>query len=162
MARARSGIYSGINAESGATGIPNSPKSLPIQPGHHAVVGDLTLDPISIGQLFWEALCLPVPQQLPPPWLGCRSQWVLDRQFREGMFRAARRFPGSAHGVVWEHPGGAVPLQIRLPLDRCLRRIMGICLNILCSHLIPDVRIANHQGKHDILRTPSPQVAKAG
>lgn len=67
MARARSGIYLGVSAASGATGIPNNPKLLRIQPGHHVVVRGLMPDPLSIGQPFREALCLPVPQQLPPP-----------------------------------------------------------------------------------------------
>ncbi len=48
------------------------------------------------------------------------------------------------------------------PLDRCLRRIMGICLTILCSRPIPDVRNEHCQWKHDIQRTPGPQAAQAG
>ena len=71
------------------------------------------------------------------------------------MFCAARRFPDSTLGVVWGHPWGMTVGNVQavrsrygtlhLPWDLCFHRIMGICPNILCSHPIPDVRIANHQ-----------------
>ena len=157
MAKARSGIYSGINAESGATGIPNNPKSLPIQPGHHVVVCDLTLDPISIGQLFWEALCLPVPQQLPPPCLGCRST-VQGRDVSGGPSLPRQR-PRGCLGTSRQCGPATDPLAIG-PLPPPYH---GGSASISCvPTLIPDVRIANHQGKHDIQRTPSSQVANAG
>ncbi len=70
MAKARSGIYLRVSAESGATGIPNNPKLLRIQLGRYVMVRELTLEPISLRQPFREALCMPVPQRLPPPEFG--------------------------------------------------------------------------------------------
>ncbi len=84
--------------------------------------------------------------------MRCHSQGVLESS-GDGCFVLSREATGSTPGIVWGYPWGMTVGNVQavrsrygtilLPLDLCLRRIMGICLNILCSHLIPDVRIAN-------------------
>lgn len=120
MARARSGIYLRVSAESSATGIPNNPKLLRIQPGHHVVVRELTLDPISLRQPLREAFCRPVPQQLPPPAFGWdvipKGCWGVQGTDVLCCPGSDGQHPRNCLGISMgydcrERPGGAVSLR---------------------------------------------------